>query len=434
MKRLRNFLKERPLIREPYLRAAFFWKARRSASRWAGLPSVATVKSQPEVMVFSRFGTETTGNHLIQLGLLRAIFEASPERNVYFLSTNLSVTNAGLAGIRELLRRTGDTVRLAAFIAERVFVAGEDKVRSLGPGDLLMLGGGPIMDDPELTKWVLWFEWAHRAGARVVIAGCGLGPLQRSASIRRTERLLALAHAAVIRNRVGENFTHAAGSALQFALDPAFLCMPFLSPLVRKKRGLLAVNTRKIGFECNPERVISDDEVVQLVVDQVAPLAQWMQISEVVPFSTCELGSQPDSNYATRVAEQLAGRLGIHLRQLPETTVGGFVDMLLSAEFVVSTRMHGFIAALMLGCKAANLDYIAGGGKSAELYREWLGRASPPSLFVAGSLKREDFVSLSELGDVCRSIDTLLETYAGAIRAALGMQAGRELRDSERAG
>ncbi len=418
IQRIKALLKTIPAVRSAHLYVALRREQRRTAAAWADTPLPVTGKAEPETLVFSRYGTETVGNCFIQLGLLRALFQASPARPVFLLSTDRSLTRAGLSGIQQLLQRTPGSAPLARYIDEKVSVVEESKIHSIAPRDLLVLGGGPIMDDPALSRWLIWFQRARRAGARTMIAGCGLGPLRHPMAISITRSLLALTDVAVIRNHPQETYLRAANSALQVALDPAFLCLPFLAPLVGPKRNLLAVNTRTVGVDSAPDRVVTSDEVVRRVLDHALQLAHSVKLDEVVPFSTCEHPGAPDSVLAIRAAEALANRLQIPMQPCPETTVTGIVDAMLPAQYVLSTRMHGFIIGLMLGCRSANLDYIGGGGKGTDIYRDWFGRDAAPSLFVPGSLRYQDFLSLSELIDPA-SIDTLFETYVSAFRQAL---------------
>ncbi|MGA2649064.1 MAG: polysaccharide pyruvyl transferase family protein [Terracidiphilus sp.] len=383
------------------------------------MPASGKSERNPATLIFSRFGTETIGNHFIQLGLLRVAFDVSPTREVFLLSSAIDVTESGIAGILELLSRIPEVNELARFIVEKVSVVGEESIRSLGPGDLLVLGGGPIMDDPALAKWLLWFKWARRAGARVMIAGCGVGPLRETATISMAGSLLGLADVLVIRNKLPKNLVRATRSPLWIALDPAFLCAPILAQLVGPKRSMLAVNARAIGFDSNPDVRVSHDEVIERVLNHALAAAECVDFSEILPFSTQEGTDLPDSAFAVRVARSLGEKLNIPVRPLPETSIPGIVDSLLPAEFVLSTRMHGFIIGLLLGCRAAGIDYIAGNGKCVDLYRDWFGRSASPSLFIPGSLHCEDFVSLSDLEDGENSINGLLNTYAGAMRQAL---------------
>ena len=300
---------------------------------------------------------------------------------------------------------------------ERLLAAGLG--RNLGRGDLLVLGGGPIMDDPQLAQWLAWFQWAERAGAKVLIAGCGLGPLRRRDTISLAESLLGIANVTVLRNKPDANFVRAARSAPILAPDPAFLCAPLLPRRNPSQRHLLAVNARQIGFDSNPAKRISVDEVVARVVRHALSVAEHLPIDGVFPFSTQEGVESPDSVVAARVAEKIAESLRIQLLPLPETSFPGLVDALSQAEYVLSTRMHGLILGMLLGCRSAGLDYIADNGKCADFYRDWLHRPASPSLYVPNSLQLDHFVSLPDLDGYDASSDAILNTYAAAMRQAL---------------
>jgi polysaccharide pyruvyl transferase WcaK-like protein len=413
---VKEFVKRTPYLRAPYFKATFYWRARALAALWNDLPVSAAAKAQPEVMVFGRYGGETVGNHFIQLGLLRALHLALPDRSVFLLSTNIDVTARGIAQARELVACRPEFADLSRFIAEKVSVVGEEKIRSLGPGDLLMLGGGPLTDDPILVKWLLWFQWARRAKARTMMAGCGLSPLHNPSSVSLVKALLAFTDVILVRNRPLATLERAANSSVELVLDPAFLCHPFLAPMSGAKRRLLAINGRALDFGCTPEREIAQAAVEESVVAHALQLAAWAQFDAVIPFSTQEAGEIPDSAVSANVADTLASKLGIVALPLPPSTVMGVVDTLAKAEYLISTRMHGFILGLMLGCRSAHLDYIAGGGKGDQLYRQWLGRPSAPSLFRPGRSSQDDYVSLASLGEVQASIDGLMDRYVAAIR------------------
>jgi polysaccharide pyruvyl transferase WcaK-like protein len=415
----REFVKRTPYLRGPYHRATFYWRARALAALWKDLPTSPVAKARPEVMVFGRYGGETVGNHFIQLGLLRALHQALPDRPVFLLSTNIDVTARGIAEVRDLVACRPGFADLSRFIAEKVSVVGEEKIRSLGPYDLLMLGGGPLTDDPILVKWLIWFQWARRANARTMMAGCGLSPLCNPMSVSLVKSLLAVTVVVLVRNRPSAAFERAANSSVELVLDPAFLCHPFLAPLVSAKRRWLAINGRALDFGCSPEREVAPAEVANSVVAHALALAGWATFDAVIPFSTLETGEVPDSAVSTSAADTLAGKLGIATLPLPPTTVLGLVDTLAKTEYLLSTRMHGFIVGLMLGCRSAHLDYIAGGGKGDQLYRQMLGRPSAPSLFRPGSASKDDYISLASLGEVQASIDGLVDRYASAIRQAL---------------
>ncbi len=415
---LKESIRRRSYLRAPYSRAAFHWHARALAKVWRNLPERPAAKAQPEIFIFGRYGTETVGNFFIQVGLLRVLHKALPDRSVHLLSRDPDFTRAGIAQVQELLTRQSGFVGLREYIRSHVFVAGEERIRSMGPGDLLMLGGGPLTDDPTIVKWLLWFQWARRAGARTMIAGCGLGPLRNATAVSLVKSLLATSDAALVRNRPSAEFERAAACRPQLVLDPAFLCHSFLGPLVGSKDPLLAINARALDYTCSPDREITPAEVAESVVVHTLPLAGWGKVSAIVPFSTQERDVVPDSAVSARAAEALAKRLGIAAVPRSPATVTDVVDALSKAEYLVSTRMHGFILGLMLGCRAAHLDYISGGGKGDQLYREWIRRQGAPSLFERAGLPPDEYLSLSSLTPLKTAIDGLEDTYTSAVRQA----------------
>ena len=131
--------------RKLYLFAKLRHNIRKISSAWADLPAAGAASDAPRIFLFSRYGTETVGNHFIQLGLLRVCFHTLPEHRVYLLSSRPHSTEKGSTGIIEILKRTTAGLPLARFVAERVTVLEEEGIRALGRGDLLVLGGGPSL-------------------------------------------------------------------------------------------------------------------------------------------------------------------------------------------------------------------------------------------------------------------------------------------------
>lgn len=413
---LHRLVARQRFLRSTYYRALFKWKTRELSHRWSNLPLSAASKRNPEVFVFGRFGGETVGNRFIQLGLLRVLHQTVPERQVFLLSRDIDFTRQGLADMHQLLLRQPEFSDLDTFIQKKVQVVEEEQIRFLGANDLLIFGGGPLLDDPVLAKWVRWFEWARRAKAHTIIAGCGLTDLRNPEAIQLVNTLLANTEAALFRNIPPPHFKQCPGCSVEMALDPAFLCYPLLASFQRVKKPVLAINGRAIDFWCVPERDVMPAEVIDRVLANVLPLVEQATIKTVTPFSTSERGSIPDSIVCEKLAREIAKSLKIVASPMPSVTMMGLIETFSEAQFLISVRMHGFIIGLMMGSNSVHLDYFSGGGKGDLLYREWLKRPSAPSLFGPGSLRKEDCINISEFHGLKESIDNLFEVYASPIR------------------
>jgi polysaccharide pyruvyl transferase WcaK-like protein len=409
-------LRSLPWLHRAYRHIAFIAEVRKRSAAWPDARFKTIDKGNQETFIFGRYGTETTGNHFIQLGLLRVLFEVCPTRPVHLVSNNTAVTEAGLDGIKALLRHIPGHAALADFVTEKVGVVDEEAMCSLAPGDLLILGGGPIMDDPDLGKWHRWFLRAHRCGAGILIAGCGLSPLRHPKAVALARTLVALADAVVVREKTQIRSISAARKTVHRALDPAFLCAPLLRPLVVQKQRILAVNCRTIGPDSVPNHTITTQRVTQSVANYAAAVGTWTVLEGVLPFSTREGATESDAVSSSLTAHAISQAVGAALLPLPETSVMGMIEALVPCEYLVSTRMHGFIVGLMLGCRSVNLDYIAGGGKGSALYRDWLAREGAPLLLEPRPLQEADFISFFDLD---LSIEDHFTIYADAVREAL---------------
>ena len=353
--------------------------------------------------------------------MFRILFEVCPNRRINLVSSEVAVTSAGLNGISQLLQRMPAFSALARFIKEKVSVVGEERMLTLADGDLLILAGGPIMDDPDLGKWHRWFLRARRCGAATVIAGCGMSPLRHPKAIALARALVALSDVVVVRDRPQARF-NCSRIPMYHALDPAFLCAPLLQPLIGAKQPILAVNSRTIGPDSLAGRTIPAQVSARCVTEYAGAIGGWAELDGVLPFSTREGRTESDAVPSRWAAEALSKQLDVPMLPLPETSVTGMIDALLPCEYLVSTRMHGFIIGLMLGCRSVNLDYIGGGGKGSDLYRDWLGREAAPRLFDTRPLQDADFISLHDLH---LPIEKHFTIYVDAIREALACTAIR---------
>jgi hypothetical protein len=85
-RRLKSLVESVDWLRKLYLYAQFRHNMREISSAWADLPAAGVASEVPRIFLFNRYGTETVGNHFIQLALFRVCFHTLPERGVYLLS------------------------------------------------------------------------------------------------------------------------------------------------------------------------------------------------------------------------------------------------------------------------------------------------------------------------------------------------------------
>jgi polysaccharide pyruvyl transferase WcaK-like protein len=167
-------------------------------------------------------------------------------------------------------------------------------------------------------------------------------------------------------------------------------------------------------------RDVRPQEAAQQMANLVTPAAARFRAHAITTFSMNEMQRIPDSAVSGVAASAIAERTGLALQPETHTSIPAILSALGESEFSVSTRFHGFILSLMLGCRAAAPDCDLDGGKVRYFYEQWLGRRDWPSLYSSQPLQESDFVSLQDCPqEFKQSLDGLLDSYVAAIHRAL---------------
>ena len=400
----------------PYFHLSYRKSSFATGLSWRNVRCDGRRENVPRIFIGARYGLETVGNRLILLGLLRSCRLAGPQSPVFILSSLPAATEATLREIAVLLARAPDHAGLMAWLRDNVRVLPEAEVSRLGPGDLLLIGGGPINDNCEIVKLRCWAAAVRRAGGRTIIAGCGVGPLRIAAARTEAAKLFACSDIVMIRNRPSPEIDSLLPRGWQLVPDPSLLCRDILRAWIAPKKPVIALNGRSVELDCRLDGELSKEAVIGLVVQHAAPVIKANGFRQILPYSSLEWGVIPDSSIANGAARILARRFDLELLAGSEATLPGMVEALSSAEAAISVRHHGFLIALMLGCRSLVLDYTDDVGKSGQFLRDWLKRENWPSLFSEGNISGADLVDPSELDSFTGEAQ---RPYTAAIASAL---------------
>ena len=209
--------------------------------------------------------------------------------------------------------------------------------RHLRPGDLVLLGGGSLLQDGERRIVPFWLARALVArlrGCRVVFHAQGIGPL-RSSFARFVVRLLVplAAHLVTLRDEASMAFVR--GARPRLVADPALL-------LEARER---AVVPRRVVVALRPSRENSEQE--NELVQVLLRLKQSLDLDYIfVPMHYPD-----DYALALRFAVQTGGRAVSRL------TLEKLRAVLASAEVVIAMRLHAAILAAGVMTPVVGLAY-----------------------------------------------------------------------------
>lgn len=318
--------------------------------------SIVNKREESRILVYGWYGTETLGDKLILLGVLKKL--VSKKRSILVCSMDPKYTKHTL---RELIDLALDDD--ARSIRKYVSVVSEQHLLHLSKGDTLVFGGGPLMDDPRLLFWVFvnWIAKIHKCSR--IIWGCGIGPVRSKVSRAFIQNLVKNQDHVVLRPSFNLNSTVEIDN-YDIALCPSFLCRDEIREYVNNDNDL------EIGFSVNlrflpPSYVPKNYDTSHYNDIYFLGMARLLELNtnldEISFFSTHELDWRADSEAAAKVSKLLGVRYNC------DSLLIDVIKNIASSEFVIATRYHGFVLGLLLGKKTIGVDYTPGGGKLGAL-------------------------------------------------------------------
>lgn len=310
------------------------------------------------------YGTETAGDKAILLEIIHVLRERAP-------GIRISVTSI-VPGLSLLTNLECDID--AEILELRCLDYGR-----LSSVDLVVFGGGPMMDSSQLKYIETLFGWARRRGVATMAFGCGVGPLKTKAGTQRVKSILANTDQAFFRDRRSAELALELGFAgkARHACDPA---MRFVSRWSKDKRRsesdadsggrmvtLLRAQTTEYSASAGDETDRLQAEVSGFISEYLSDNAG--NSVQMLPMHTFWFGND-DRDYMRIVANGVAGEgTPEECRESPS------LDMLLrgisEAAVGLPMRFHGHVFMLALNIPFISINYTGAGGKVFNLIKRF---------------------------------------------------------------
>jgi polysaccharide pyruvyl transferase WcaK-like protein/MoaA/NifB/PqqE/SkfB family radical SAM enzyme len=174
------------------------------------LDEVSNNSGKTSIFIFGWYGTETVGDKAILGGIIDHYKEVYQE-NVEFVIGSL---------FPFITERTCQELRLdAEVVSTKTF----DLLRYSRYADIVVMGGGPLMDLNELYVPLLGFKVAKAFKKKTVVFGCGIGPLKKANFESSVQQILFLADEVKLRDQGSIEYARKLKfkGELEFSGDPA---------------------------------------------------------------------------------------------------------------------------------------------------------------------------------------------------------------------
>jgi polysaccharide pyruvyl transferase WcaK-like protein len=306
------------------------------------------------ILITGWYGTETLGDRSILLGLLIAMKDAYGRFAVNIASLYPFLTQ------RTLFE---DGLVIANYISLEDIGIVDAKSKeamqdAIDKSDLIVLGGGPLMDIAELLIIRYAFRLAKRKGKKTAVLGCGIGPLRVKAYSKIVNDILELSDTIVLRDKISFEWiirmcSFQVQKRSKYTHDPAVIpIQEYLSTVETKwKSDEIAVNFREYPVSALGVKSRFDDAAF---VSLVQTLSDGYAKVLLIPMHTFFMGGD-DREFLSRIAYKTK-KDNVFVLHKPSSLFETFA-LFHNAGACIGMRYHSIVFQTLLNGNNFILDY-----------------------------------------------------------------------------
>ena len=310
-----------------------------------------------EIAIIGWYGTETIGDRAILAGIIRVMSEVFSSFDVrlgslYPFFTERTLHEDG-AFYDEISQNKLSSITI---FDSRKPIQLRNNIKH---SDLLIVGGGPLMDLMEMSMLEYAFLFAKRKRVKTMLFGCGWGPLKNKNTIGKAARLVELSDCVVFRDDVSLNqclsLCPEYSSRVSSSIDPAFFACDYFIHHVGKSReqGHIAINFRDVSLEGDHyiEKGVSEEMLCALVRD----IATQTELPvDLVPMHSFFIGGDDRV-----ILNRIAGKVALANVKAVQSPLGLYDTMgrFYHAKLCVGMRFHAVVLQTMLNGNNYVVDY-----------------------------------------------------------------------------
>jgi polysaccharide pyruvyl transferase WcaK-like protein len=314
----------------------------------------------PGVLIMGWYGRETTGDKAILASLLHNI--AGESVRIFKSTYDVDYSRQTLNEIE------APTVRclpndIASFL------------KALDGVDVVVIGGGPLKESGQMFEWSMRVALAKSLGKKIMVYGCGIGPLHSAQVRQHVAQILRLADRITLRDAIAVKNAIELGipaDRITLAADPAMgLLIPsvrFAGPNVEPLR--IGVSLRDLSKHYAPTGRKSEasrqESALHDAARRTVRRVLQMHPTHVV---LVPMALRPDDDDRV-VLRQLQTGLGHDPRiSLIEdyASPAALLEHFKRFDFFVAMRFHSAVFAMLSQVPLVAIDYDSQGGKTTGL-------------------------------------------------------------------
>lgn len=318
-----------------------------------------------KITILGWYGTETIGDRAILSGIMRLFHLAGYENEYRIGSLFPSLTERTLLEDGEFLRKCAGNDRLKISLFNS-FKLSELK-ENIKHTDLVIVGGGPLMDMSVMYLLEYSFRYAKKHGIKTALIGCGWGPLHQKEYIKCTLNIIKFSDVVIFRDKKSHEqctvLSRRAAPNINYSIDPAFFAADYYKQTIGRisKREGITVNFRDISlFETDgdPYNVTNTCVSILRSITRCNPDTPII----LVPQHTFYIGGD-DRDFLLGVKKSIGSNEHVHVVQSPQSLIQT-MELYYDSMFCVGMRFHSIVLQTILNGNNYIVDYTdANNGK-----------------------------------------------------------------------
>ncbi len=310
------------------------------------------------------YGRETTGDKAILASLLHNIAGHS----VRILKSTYDVDFS-----RQTLNEIGaPSVRcvpndIASFL------------KALDEVDTVVIGGGPLKESGQMLEWAMRVEIAKSLGKKIMVYGCGIGPLHSAPVRGHVAQILRLADRITLRDAIAVTKAVELGipaDRVTLAADPA-MGLPSVRFADRKEEPIrtrapltIGVSMRRLSKHYAPTgkaiEATSQESAFHEAIKHTLRSTLQTNEAQIVLVPMALRHKDDDRLILKQIQTQLGHDPRISVIE-QYASPAALLERFRAFDFFVAMRFHSAVFAMLSGVPLVAIDYDSRGGKTTGL-------------------------------------------------------------------
>lgn len=310
------------------------------------------------VTIIGWYGTETLGDRAILLGISSMLTKIDSNCNLFIGSLYPFYSERVLLEDRKIYDEIYGIKNICIFDIRSNYIRKEYIEKS----DLIVFGGGPLMQLRELDLMLLTFKEAKKYNKKNIIMGCGIGPISNEYFVEEVRKLLDYSDMIITRDDSSARYmqTRCGISSVEVGFDPAILAAIEFQNTIQKPDKYVDINIRDYDMiygdiQCEFERDVID------AINFLCLSGEYDRV-RLIPMHTFGIGGD-DRAILNRIALKVNNNK-VEVQNYPQNIYQVFSEYQ-NAELCVGMRYHAVVFQTILNGNNYIYDYTCSekGGK-----------------------------------------------------------------------